>query len=288
VRISYAVAVLPLALFVFVPAFSVLILSFTDVKPSPFLPVHWIGLKNYQMFFNAAHMADNLATLQNTLVYAVLLTVGQVGIGLALALLLNRKRPGSSFFRSLVFMPVILGVTISGLVWSSVLSVYGPVNELLAQLGLHADFFADPNIALYVCAFVAVWANVGVQVVIFIAGLQTIPVELYESAAIDGASKGQIFRNITFPLLAPSFTTNTLLGLIGSLQSYQMIYVLTGNKEFTKVFSLAVYFTAFGSGHQSVSVTQGYASCISMVQFVLVGIVALFALAILRRREAKL
>jgi ABC-type sugar transport system permease subunit len=189
--------------------------------------------------------------------------------------------------RSLVFMPVILGVTVSALIWSLVLNIYGPVQAVLGWFGQNSGFFGSPTIALYLCAFVAMWANVGVTVVIFLAGLQAIPDELYEVAAIDGASPGQVFRHITFPLLAPSFTTNTLLGLIGSLQSYQMIYVLTGNRASTKVFSLSVFFTAFGSGHDTAA-TQGYAATISMVQFVLVAIVAAIALAYLRRREKTL
>jgi len=287
VRLSFAAAVVPLVVFVFGPAVAVLVLAFTDIRSLPGLPVHWIGFDNFATFFNAAHLADSLATLKNTVLYAGLLTLGQVGLGLAIAVLLNRKLAGRNFLRSLVFMPVILGVTVTALIWSLVFSIYGPVQHLLNVFGTESAFFGDPKIAIFLVVFVAIWANVGVTVVIFLAGLQAIPVELYEVASIDGASGGQIFRHITFPMLAPSVTTNTLLGLIGSLQSYQLIYVLTGYRASTKVFSLAVFQTAFGTATNA-AVTQGYAAAISMVQFVFVGVIAAVVMTYLRRREARL
>jgi len=130
----------------------------------------------------------------------------------------------------------------------------------------------------------------GISVIIFLSGLQAIPAELYEVAAIDGASGWQRFRNVTIPLLAPSITANVLLGIVNALQSYQLTYVLTGpNNKSTQVLSLLIYVQGFGGkSGTTLSQSQGYAAAISIIQFLLVGVVTIVALWYLRRREAKL
>jgi raffinose/stachyose/melibiose transport system permease protein len=127
-------------------------------------------------------------------------------------------------------------------------------------------------------------------VIIFLSGVKAVPEELQEAAEIDGASAWQRFRNVTVPLLAPAITANVLLGIVNALQSYQLIYVLSGpNNRSTQVLSLLVYVQGFGGASgTTLSQSQGYAAAVSMVQFVLVGIVSIVALVILRRREAKL
>ena len=118
---------------------------------------------------------------------------------------------------------------------------------------------------------VQVWSGVGVAVVIYLAGMQAIPPELYEVASIDGAGTWQRLRHVTYPLLAPSVTANTLLSVIGSLQSYQLIYVLTGPiNPATQVLSLAIFTQGFGGAQGGTTLSQGYAAAISMVQFVIV------------------
>ncbi len=126
--------------------------------------------------------------------------------------------------------------------------------------------------------------------VIYLAGLQAIPTDLYEAAAIDGASGWQRLRRVTVPMLAPSITANVLLSIVGSLQSYQLAYVLTGpNNPATQLLSLAVYAQAFGgSATTGTAQSQGYAATISVVQFIVVGIASLLVLAYLRRRETHL
>lgn len=126
--------------------------------------------------------------------------------------------------------------------------------------------------------------------IIFLAGLQSVPEELYEAAAIDGATPWKRFRWVTVPMLAPSITANVLLGIVNALQSYQLTYVLTGpNNRSTQVLSLLVYVQGFGGASgTTLSQSQGYAAAVSMVQFVLVAVVSGIALLILRRREARL
>jgi len=290
VRTSFAIGLIVLTVFGLVPAIAVLVVSFTDLRGLPYLPVRWVGIDNYVSFFSPAKWADSLNALSNTIVFAVASTVLQIVLALAIAILLNRPLWGRNFYRAVVFMPTVLGVTVTGLVWSLMFSVNnGPAASVLSLFGRQSAFFGDPQIALALVIVVQIWMVIGVSVIIFLSGLQAIPEELYEAGEIDGASGWQRFRFLTIPLLAPSITANVLLGIVNAMQSYQLTYVLTGpNNRSTQVLSLLVYVQGFGGRTGTMSQSQGYAAAVSMVQFALVGIVSLAALWYLRRREAKL
>lgn len=187
-------------------------------------------------------------------------------------------------------MPTVLGVTVTALVWSLMFNTSGgPIQQVLLLFGKNSAFFGDQNIALYLVIFVQIWMVCGTSVIIFLSGLQAIPQELYEVSSIDGAGPWAQFRFVTLPMLSPSVTANVLLGIVNALQSYQLTYVLTGaDKKGTQVLSLQVYMQAFGGrSGTTLSQSQGYAAAISMVQFVLVGVITLATLAYLRRREQK-
>ena len=291
VRLTFGIGLLILTVFGLVPAVAVLAVSFTDLRGLPYLPVNWVGIDNYVSFFSPAKWSDSLNALRNTLIFAIVSTVIQIVLALAIAILLNRPLRGRNFYRAVVFMPTVLGVTVTGLVWSLMFNVTGgPAASILSLLGKQSAFFGDPKIALALVIVVQIWMVVGISVIIFLSGLQAIPEDLYEAGAIDGASGWQRFRFITIPMLAPSITANVLLGIVNALQSYQLTYVLTGpNNKSTQVLSLLVYVQGFGgTSGTTLSQSQGYAAAISMVQFAIVGIVSLLALWYLRKREAKL
>ena len=113
-RVTFAVGALVIGIFALVPAIGVLVLSFTDIRGLPYLPVHWIGIENYRSFFSAAHFDYNLNAIKNTLVYAIVSTVVQIALALGIAVLLNTKLKGRTFARAIVFMPTVLGVTVIG------------------------------------------------------------------------------------------------------------------------------------------------------------------------------
>ena len=276
--------------FSLIPALGILVISFTDIRSLPFLPTHWVGLENYRTFFSSAQLAYNTKALENTFIFAISVTLFQNVIALFIAVLLNQSLKGRTFARAMVFLPTILGVTVIGLIFSLVFNPSGgPAEKLWNMFGASSAFFGDPGLAMALVIGVQVWAGIGVAVVIYLAGLQAIPQELYEVAALDGATKWQQLRQVTIPLLAPSVTANTLLSVIGSLQSYQLIYVLTGpNNPATQVLSLAIFTAAFGGGSGGSVASQGYAAAISMVQFVIVLVVSLITLFYLRRRETAL
>lgn len=290
-RVTFLSGLTLLTAFGLVPAIGVVVLSFTDIRGLPGIPVRWVGVENYLDIVSPAHFGDNLNAIKNTLIFGVVTTLAQIALALAIAVLFNQRLRGRNLYRAIVFMPTVLGVTVIGLIWSLIFNPSGgPAAGLLARLGRDSAFFGDPQLALGLVMFVQLWSVLGISVVIFLAGLQAIPVELYEVAGIDGANAGQKFRHVTVPMLAPSITANVLLGIVSALQSYQLTYVLTGaNNPATQLLSLLVYVQGFGGVAGSpVSQSQGYASAISVVQFLIVGAIAVTALLYLRKREARL
>jgi len=291
IRGTFGFGLVVLLVFTLVPAAGVFVISFTDIRGLPGIPVHWTGWENYAKFFSASKIGYNLNALRNTLIYAVASTLVINLLGLGIAVLFNQRIRGRVFYRAVVFMPTILGVTVIGLIWSLFFNPSaGPAATIWSWFGADSAFFGDPNLALALVIFVQIWSGMGVAVVIYLAGLQAIPGDLYEAAAIDGASSWKRLRLVTVPLLAPSVTANVLLSIVSSLQSYQLAYVLTGpSNPATQLLSLAIYAQAFGgSATSGLGQSQGYAATISVIQFFIVGICSLAVLTYLRRREARL
>ncbi|GAP15774.1 carbohydrate ABC transporter membrane protein 1, CUT1 family [Longilinea arvoryzae] len=276
------------------PSLATSVYSLTDATGLKGAAVHWLGLANYKEFLMMGQASkDNMAALGRTLIFCFFVTTLQFGLGLATAVILNNPRIRlRNFFRTLYFMPVILGAVIQGMIWSLFLyPMGGPVAKLLALFGAHSEFFGGlPSEAFAWVIVVQIWANMGVTMVIFLAGLQTIPSELYEAARIDGANTWQVFSNVTWPLLTPSVNTNLLLNIIGSLQAWQLFLVLLGYRNGTQVLGYLIYATGFGqtSGSVTSSFRQGYAAAASMILFALVLVIGMLTQTLLRRREERI
>ena len=269
------------------PSLATFAYSFTDATGIRGLPISWVGLDNFDEFlFQGARSRDNLDALKRTMIFMVLVTTIQFSVGLLMALLVNQKLRGRLMFRTLFFIPVILGVAVQGLMWKLFLRPGGgPMDSIFGWFGLESQFLNGSN-AFYWVIVVQIWANAGFTMVIFLAGMQTIPADLYEAAAVDGASGWALFKNITWPQLTPAVNTNFLLNIVGSLQAWMLFLVLTGYKNGTQVLGYVVYAEAFG-GTSTGSFRQGYAAAASIVLFVLVLILGLAANAIVGRRERK-
>jgi raffinose/stachyose/melibiose transport system permease protein len=269
------------------PSLATAIYSFTDATGIRGLPISWVGFDNYDEFlFQGARSRDNLDALRRTLVFMVLVTTIQFGLGLAMAMLVNQKLRGRLVFRTLFFVPVILGVAVQGLMWKLFLRPGGgPMDSIFGWFGLESQFLNGNN-AFYWVIVVQIWANAGFTMVIFLAGLQTIPADLYEAAAVDGATGWQLFKNITWPQLTPAINTNFLLNIVGSLQAWMLFLVLTGYKNGTQVLGYVVYAEAFG-GTGTGSFRQGYAASASIVLFLLVLVLGMAANFVVSRRERK-
>lgn len=275
------------------PSMATTAYSFTDASGLPGAPVNWVGLDNYHEFLFLGQAArDNLNAVGRTLVFCFFVTTIQFGLGLLVAMILNQKLRGRNFFRTLYFMPVILGAVIQGLIWTLFLyPLGGPLARFIGMFGLRSEFLgAQPTEAFAWVIVVQIWANMGTTMIIFLAGLQTISEEYYEAARIDGANRWQVFANVTWPLLTPSVNTNLLLNVIGSLQAWQLFLILLGYRNGTQVLGYLIYATGFGqtSGSVTSSFRQGYAAAASIVMFVLVLVIGLGVQTILRRREARI
>lgn len=287
-----APALLLYLLFSLGPSLATAIFSLTDVTGLPGLPVNWIGLENYREFlFLGAAAQENWGTILRTFLFSLVVTVPQFFLGLLVAVLLSQKLRGAKFFRTIIFLPVILGVTIQGLIWTLFLyPLGGPAANVFGLLGVQPDFLGGASMEpFFWVAVVQIWSNLGITMMIFLAGLATIPSEMYEAARIDGAGRWQVFREVTWPLLTPAINTNLVLTIIGSLQAWQLFLVLTGFRPTTTVLGYLVYAEGFGgTGGTIASLRQGYAAAASMVLFVVVLLIGLTAQYMLRRREVRL
>ncbi|HEX2911736.1 MAG TPA: sugar ABC transporter permease [Chloroflexia bacterium] len=291
--IGMAPALLLYLLFGLGPSLATAVFSLTNITGVTGAPWDWVGLQNYVDFLGpSGGSRDNYASLGRTAIFCISVTLIQNGLSLLLAILLNSRLKGHLFFRSLFFMPTVLGVTIIGLIWTLFFYIGGPADVIFTAMGINTSFLGDNNSAFFWVIFIQIWQNLGFSMVIFMAGLQTISKELYEAGRIDGASRWALFRYVTFPLLSSSVTINVLLAVIGSLQTYQLIYVLTSGQHNTSTLAYQIFNAGFGgnisTAGYNVSATQGYAAAIAMVQFVFVLIVTLITQWYLRRRETQL
>lgn len=274
------------------PSMATAVYSFTDATGIRGAPINWIGFDNYDEFlFRGVASRDNIDATLRTLRFSFFVTFIQFGLGLLLAVLLNSRLKGRTFFRTLYFMPVILGAVVQGLMWKLfLLPGKGPMAQLLGLFGLSGEFLGGrPGEAFMWVIIVQIWANVGITMVIFLAGMQTIDTSLYEAARIDGASGWSLFKNITWPQLTPAVNTNFLLNIVGSLQAWELFLVLTGYKNGTQVLGYLVFAQGFGqtSGSTSSAFRQGFAAAASIVLFFVVLIIGFAANRYVQHRERK-
>jgi raffinose/stachyose/melibiose transport system permease protein len=271
------------------PSIATTYFSFTDASGLRGATINWVGFENYREFlFQGLASRDNIDATLRTLQFSVAVTFIQFTLGLIMALLLNQNLKGRTFFRTLFFIPVILGVTIQGLMWKLfLLPRGGPMATIFGWFGLQSEFLGgQPSEAFIWVIVVQIWANVGITMVIFLAGMQTISEDLYEAAKIDGAGGWQLFKNITWPQLTPAINTNFLLNIIGSLQAWQLFYVLIGYKPGSEVLGYLVFAEGFGQG-RSPAFRQGFAAAASIVLFFLVLIIGFAANSYVSWRERR-
>jgi raffinose/stachyose/melibiose transport system permease protein len=275
------------------PSLATTVYSFTDATGIRGAPIHWIGLDNYKEFLLMGQASrDNYGALGRTLIFSFFVTTIQFALGLIAALAVNQRLKGSNLFRTLYFMPVILGAVIQGLIWSLFLyPMGGPMAKILSLFGARSEFLGGQPVEAFAWVIIVqIWANMGMTMVIFISGLKSIPAELYEAARIDGANARQVFANVTWPLLTPSVNTNLLLNIIGSLQAWQLFLVLLGYRNGTQVLGYVIYAQGFGqtSGSVTSAFRQGYAAAASVVLFLLVLVIGMTVQTFLRRREERI
>lgn len=269
--------------FVIYPLLGSLYYSLTDWDGlSPDL--HFVGLANFQQLVSDPSV---LIDVRNTLVFSAGVMVLQNGLGLLLALILDGLLRRLSFLRVLFLIPAMFSGLAIGYTWSYIYSpVFGFLNTFLEKIGLagwQQDWLGNAHLTLASLIFTNSWEFMGFSMIIFLAGLQAVPAELYEAANIDGTSAWQRFRQITFPLIAPSVTINVVLTMIGSLKTFDLIFVMTngGPGNASESLALRIYNEAFNLNQ------FGYATAVGIVMTLFILVLSVVNLRFLRKREVE-
>lgn len=273
-----APSVIILAVFMVWPMIWSLRTSFYDA--SQFGPSTFVGLDNYtKMFHDPTFRGD----LVNTLFYAVVVTPAAVGLALVFALMLHRRLAGRSFFRASIFVPAVLSLGVMGIAWEFMLDPnIGVLPQWLSHAGVSlGNGVNDPTWAMAYVMFVGVWKNAGFYMVMYLAGLDTIPDTFYEAAAIDGAGPWARFRRITWPLLSNTTLFVFVIAAIASLQAFDQIYVMTRGGPFFKTETLV--YMVYRKGFMDFQF--GYASAVAWVLVVMVFLISLVQNAYFGRRQ---
>lgn len=215
----------------------------------------WVGAQNFstllacENYLQPASCGEDLfwRAVYNTIQFVTFQVVLMVGVSLITALALNRKIRFRGFFRSVYFYPVLLSPIVVGLIWKWMLQESGVLNGILSVVGIDKQpFLVDPTWARWWIIFISTWANMGFYTLILLAGLQSIPSELYEAGKIDGANDVQLFRSVTLPLLAPTTLVVTVLSLIRAVQVFDIVYAFTGGGPGTATLYLVQYIYQYG------------------------------------------
>jgi ABC-type sugar transport system permease subunit len=277
------VAALLYALFLIYPLLQSVFLSFTD--KSPLLPTsHFVGFDNYVALFSDPQL---LASLLFTAIVVVVVTVVANVVGLLFALLLNRTSRQFRFMRTLIFIPQVLSGVIVAFIWRSILTQNGLLNSALVGLGIVKEpvsWLGSSQLATLSVAAVVSWITIAFATVVYTASLQSVPVELYEAARMDGANAFGRFKNVTFPMIAPGMTISVVLCLITTFKLYDVIAVLTGGGPANATQSTAYYLITVAFTDNKF----GYASSIALLLLALTAGVAFVVTHFLRKREAAL
>ncbi|WP_159886891.1 carbohydrate ABC transporter permease [Paenibacillus puerhi] len=272
------------SLFVIYPTLNSVNLSFTSWDGVS-TQIKYIGFDNFIEMWHSERVHN---ALKNTLILSVSLVVLENVAAIVLAMLVDQVRWFKNLFRSIFYFPVLLSGIVMGFVWTIIFNYnFGVISQLLERIGLGVfkiDWLGNPDYAMLAIIITTVWKSSGYYMIIYLAGLQGIPAELNEAASMDGASRWQQFRHITFPLLAGAMTVSVMLSMISALKIFDQIAVMTdGGPGFaTETMTYIVYKVGFGE------LRQGYGTALSLVLFLLILIVSLIQVKLLRKREVQM
>ncbi|GAA3769535.1 sugar ABC transporter permease [Plantactinospora mayteni] len=275
-----APAMLLFAFVVLIPSARGIYYAFTDwdgLSPD----FSWVGFGNFTDMVGDPNARQ---AVWHTLVLAVAITIIQNGFGLLLALGVNTMIKSRNVLRVLLFAPAVITPIVTAYLWRNLLGPDGAVNSLLGAVGLESwrqDWLGDPQLALWAIVGVIVWQFAGYSMVIFLAGLQSVPREIYEAAAIDGTGPVRRFWWVVRPLLAPAFTINLMLSIIGGIKLFDQVYALTGGGpgHATDTISTLIYKDAFTLGE------FGYSIALAVVLTIIVAVASTSQYFVLSRNE---
>jgi raffinose/stachyose/melibiose transport system permease protein len=280
-NILYLPVLVLLSVFVFYPFIRGLMISFTDWNGFS-LYYNWVGFYQYGRIFTDRNIANIVG---NTFIYAIGSTIFQNIFGICFAILLDKAIKGKDVVRVIIYTPVMISGLIMGYIWYFMFRFNGgAINEIVQLFGHKPiEFLGLPTITVLIITAVNVFQYSGQCMLIYLAGLQTIPKDYYEAASLDGAKGLSMFRFITFPLIMPCVTINVVLNLIGGLKLFDVIKAMTngGPGYMTQSLSTIMYQLYFGSQD------AGYAATLGNVMFVFIAIISITMLVFLRNKEVE-
>jgi multiple sugar transport system permease protein len=255
--------------FTLFPVAAALVISFTNWDG--FNNAEFIGIKNYLKLFKDSRF---LTSFGNNIYFTGLSVPLTIIFSLAIAIGLNRKMRGIIALRAVYFLPYISSVVAVAVVWQALYHPdFGPINSFLRFVGIAnpPKWLASTEWAMPAVIFMSVWRNMGYYMILFLAGLQGVPVHLYEAVELDGANSWQKFRHVTLPMLSPTMFFVTIMSIINSFKVFDQIYVMTegGPGMSTSVLVYNIYYEAFQKYN------LGYASSMSYMFFMLILIITL-------------
>ncbi|WP_328995524.1 sugar ABC transporter permease [Kribbella sp. NBC_01245] len=275
-------AVILLVVFFLVPVLLAFGLAFTNARLISPRPARFVGIDNFVTLFG-----DSLfwASLRNTVYFAVVVVPVQAGLALVLALLVNAKVRGTNFFRTVYFAPVVTSMVVISLLWRFIYQPDGLLNHLISAVTFGqwhgTDWLNNPDTAMPAIMVMSIWQAVGFHMIVWLAGLQTISRDLYEAAALDGASGWKTFANITWPGLRATRTFILITITIAAFSLFTQISVMTQGGPLDR--TTTVVFMAVRTGYEQQS--TGYAAAVSLVFFVLVLAVSAVQRFLTRERD---
>ncbi|WP_432825193.1 carbohydrate ABC transporter permease [Dactylosporangium sp. CA-092794] len=267
--------------FVLLPIAAAVYYSF--YKWTGFSPRTWYGFGNYTRVFSDDVFLNSLL---HNLIIAVLSVAIQLPLSIAIALLLNRRIRGRSVLRLIVFAPYVLSEAITAVVWLLMLQPGGFVDQLFKAVGLGGliqEWLANSSLVLYTLFVVCTWKYLGFGIILLLAGLQGIPAELREAASVDGAGAWQTTRSIVLPLLGPTIRIWIFLSIIGSLQLFDLVWIMTLGGPANASSTMATYLLDHGFSRYEF----GYGSAVAVVLFAVCFIFALIYQRFAMRRDTQ-
>ncbi len=275
-------ALLALSLTVFYPALQAFYLSFTRYEYDITQPPVWIGLENFTRLLGDAVFWK---TLTNTGIYLVGVVPVLMLLPLGLAILVNQQLLGIRWFRAAYYVPVVISMVVAGIAWRWLYAETGLFNQILKALHLSSEgvpWLTSPRLALFSVMLVTIWKGLGYYMVIYLAGLQAIPADLYEAAAIDGSDGWRRHWDITVPLMRPYLLLVAVISAIAATKVFEEVYIMTqgGPRSSSKTLVYYVYESAF----QNLEIS--YACTIGLVMFLLILLLSVIRLSLSRGSEA--
>lgn len=274
-----APALILLIVFLVIPFLMALYLSFTNQRlvPNDLVPTRFVGLENYGRIFDSESNASIIRPLLNNILFVVVVAPLQTAFALGMALLVNQKLPGVTVFRTIYFIPTATVMAVVAVVWSLLYNTpEGLINSFVSGITFGAirevNWLSNPYTAFPAIMLLSIWQGAGYQMLIFLAGLQSIPAELYEAANIDGATPAQTFWSVTLPQLRNTTIFVLMTTVILAFQLFDQVYVMQTGGVVDRESTVTVLYRMVEQGFQLGNV--GRASAIAVVFFLIVFVIS--------------